>query len=322
MIATLMAPDYSGVPAGIARELRASAASVKLCRMPALILWPLAVVFLLFLAVSVLLYNAVQMTSLLLLPISPGAFRFVNRSCAGLWFSSLALVLEKGLGVKFIQTGDSLPKRENAFVVANHQSGADIPALVVLAFRCRRARDLKWFVKDVIKWIPGIGWGMLFLDCLFVKRNWSADKEKILATFDRLRTHQVPFWILSFAEGTRLTPAKLKRSQEFERKARLPVLNQVMSPRTKGFEATLEGLGGMVDAVYDITLGYENFPVGEVPGAMALFFGGIRRVHLHVKRYPMGTLPLNREGRGQWISERFTEKNARLEDFRKSGRLG
>jgi hypothetical protein len=282
----------------------------------------LCLVFLPLIALEILLCNVFQMLSLALLPFSGAAFRAVNRNLARAWFSSLAIFLEHLPGLEFVQTGDSLPKKENVFVVANHQSGADIPVIIVLAHRCRRTADLKWFVKDVIKWVPGIGWGMLFLDCLFLKRNWTADKEKILATFERLRTNRVPFFLLSYVEGTRLTLAKRSRSQEYCRKAKLHHLTHVLSPRTRGFEATLEGLGTMADAVYDVTIAFEGFPTGEIPGFGALLWGPMRRVHMHVKRYPAATLPATKDGRVQWILDRFTEKDRLLAEFYRTGRFG
>lgn len=277
--------------------------------------------FLPLLFVLLLCLNVLQMLSLGLLPFSVAAFRAVNRHFADFWFKALATVLEWFLGVQFLQTGDSPAPGENSFVMANHQSGADIPALIVLACRSGRAGDLKWFVKDSLKWLPGVGWGMIFLDYIFVKRNWNADKEKILATFERLRAHQVPFWILSFVEGTRLKPAKLLRSQEYCRKAGLPVLQQVMSPRTKGFEATLEGLNGIVNAVYDVTIAFEDHPLAEAPGVKELFFGPVQRVHIDLRRFPVENIPRDRQGRVDWILARFSEKNRRLLEFRKTGKL-
>ncbi len=268
-----------------------------------------------------LFMNVLQMLSLLLLPFSGTAFRFVNRQCARSWFNFLAFTLERIAGVRFEISGDPLPERENAFVISNHQSGCDIPALIVLASHYGRTGDLKWFVKDPIKWVPGVGWGMLFLDCIFVKRNWTADKDKILATFERLRKNKVPFWILSFVEGTRLTPAKLQRSQDYCRTAGLPVLSHLMTPRTRGFEATLEGLGSLTDAVYDITLAFEGYPVGKVPGLRALFYGSMDKVHIHVKRIPAAQLPASREEKIRWVNDCFLEKDQRLARFRETGRL-
>ena len=67
---------------------------------------------------------------------------------------------------------------------------ADITFLMDFAYRKGRLGDMKWMVKDIIKYVPGVGWGMLFLDCIFVKRDWTTDKESIRKTFDA-RWHEI-----------------------------------------------------------------------------------------------------------------------------------
>jgi 1-acyl-sn-glycerol-3-phosphate acyltransferase len=267
------------------------------------------------LAAALLLANLLQMLSLVLLPFSAAAFRQANRWVSGSWFAFLAFVLQRIAGVPVVQSGDPLPYRENAFVLSNHQAMADIPFIVILARRCGRAGDLKWFVKDPLKWMPGIGWGMLFLDCLFVKRNWTADRERVMSVFARLRDHRSPFWVISFLEGTRATPAKIQRSRAFAAKAGLPALQHVLNPRSKGFTATLEGLDRDVEAVYDVTIGYPGPP----PTLTQLFFGGRGAVHLHVRRYPARELPRESGERVRWVNLRFEEKDQLLAHFYRAG---
>ena len=84
-----------------------------------------------------------------------------------------------GYGGSAGETGDEVPDRENVILVSNHQEMVDIPVLFSFAYAKRRLGDMKFFAKDIIKYVPGFGWGLLFLDCLFVKRNWTSDKEKI-----------------------------------------------------------------------------------------------------------------------------------------------
>src|SRR5688500_14892184 len=90
----------------------------------------LSAVFLPLLFVFLLGLNLTQMLSLLVRPFSGSLFRLINRTAAMLFFSAFALLITRILRVRIVQTGDLLPARENAFVVANHQSMADIPALV------------------------------------------------------------------------------------------------------------------------------------------------------------------------------------------------
>lgn len=276
-----------------------------------------AFLFLVLLLALLVPLNLIQMLSLVLWPFSGKAFRFVNRQVCATFFGGLNFLMEKVAGVKVVLTGDPVPWRENAFVIANHQAMADIPALIAIARRAGRTGDVKWFVKDPIKWVPGIGWGMLFLDCIYVKRNWMADRQRVLKTFESLRQHRTPFFLVSFLEGTRITPSKKERSQNFGRRQKLPHLEHVMLPRTKGFEATMEGLGEHKQAVYDVTIGYE----GQPPGLFALLLGKVERIHLHLQRYPVTAIPKDNEGRGNWAIDRYVEKDHRLGLFRETRSL-
>lgn len=272
----------------------------------------LAPILLLALALAILLANFMQMASLVFAPFSGRAFRFANRFICNAWFGFLRWSLEDVLGVEFRQTGETFPWRENGFLIANHQAMADIPALISIAHRSGRMGDLKWFVKDPLKWVPGVGWGMRFLDCLFVKRNWTADKEKVTATFAKIRDQKIPFWVVSFLEGTRATPAKLARSQAFAERQGLPRLEHLMLPRTKGFEATLEGLGTTNRAIYDATIAYEGPP----PSLLELFFS-VERVHIHTQRFTQW--PGRREEMAAWIIQRYVEKDELLKEFKSRG---
>jgi 1-acyl-sn-glycerol-3-phosphate acyltransferase len=272
----------------------------------------LATVLLALLALSVLLANLLQMVSLVALPFSARAFRAFNRFICNSWFGLLRWSLEDAIGIEFRQTGEVYPWRENGFLIANHQKMADIPGLIAIARRSGRMGDLKWFVKDELKWVPGIGWGMRFLDCLFVKRNWTADKEKVTATFAKIREEKIPFWVVSFLEGTRATPSKIARSQGFAAKQGLPKLENLMLPRTKGFEATLEGLGATNKAVYDATIGYEGPP----PSLLQLFYA-VERVHIHTRRFT--EWPSAKEEKEAWIIQRYVEKDAILKEFKARG---
>jgi 1-acyl-sn-glycerol-3-phosphate acyltransferase len=271
----------------------------------------LATFFFPLVAATLLLSNLLQTCTLVVAPVFPRLFRAANRRISSAWFFLLSWSIEVPLGVEIVLSGDAIPWRENAVVMANHQAMSDIPVLVAVAHRAGRKGDLKWFVKKQLKWVPGIGWGLQFLDCLFVRRNWTADKTSVLATFEKIRKHRSPFWVVSFLEGTRLTAAKLARSQAYGQKQGLPVLRHVMLPRTKGFQATLEGLGHQTQAVYDLTIVYE----GAVPSLLGLFFGPLERVHVHARRYTQWP----RENVDQWVVERFREKDELLERFRRTG---
>ena len=237
-----------------------------------------------FLTTSLLVINIFQTLSLVILPLSRKKFRAFNRFCANTWWGWCTIYAERFQGVHVVITGDAIPQDENAIVVANHRDYSDIVMLLCLGARRSRLGDMKWFVKDVLKYVPGVGWGMLFLDCLFVERNWTADRGSVEKTFAKVKKNHIPIWLMSFLEGTRMTPRKLESSQRYMSSLNLTPTNHVMFPRTKGFVASVRGLGSHLQAVYDVTIAHE----GPVPN-----LGTPRRIAATctTRAFPMLVLP-------------------------------
>ena len=264
---------------------------------------------------SLIIINILQMLSVGLMPISKKAFRSINRFFADSWWGACDLWAEKWWDIKIIFTGDEIPEKENVILVSNHQQMTDITALFRLARQKKRLGDLKWFVKDVLKYVPGIGWGMLFLDCLFLKRDWSSDKSYIDKTFRKFIDEEIPIWTISFVEGTRVTEKKISKSQEYAEKAGLKKLKHVLIPRTKGFVATVLGLKDHIDAIYDVTIGYEK----GVSNLWQWCEGYVRKVHIDVRRFSKSELPSDEKELDLWLKQRFAEKDKLLEKFYKTG---
>jgi 1-acyl-sn-glycerol-3-phosphate acyltransferase len=264
---------------------------------------------------TLIFFNVLQTLSLVIKPFSPKVFRRANRGLANAWWGWCHLAAEKVYGIRWIMSGDDVPMRENAIVILNHQEMADITVVFSLARSRDRLGDLKWFVKDILKYVPGVGWGMLFLDCLFIKRDWTADRDYIHRVFRNILEYRVPLWLMTFVEGTRVRPSKLARSQAYAREHGMKELQHVLVPRTKGFVASVQNLRGHVTAVYDLTIGYEN----GVPTLWQWIKGYVRQVHLHVRRYPVESLPVEEEPLSAWLVERFEEKDRLLESYYRSG---
>ncbi|HNS98493.1 MAG TPA: lysophospholipid acyltransferase family protein [Polyangiaceae bacterium] len=268
-----------------------------------------------FLGSSLMAANAVQMASLPVLPISRSAFRKTNRWVANTWWGWCVTAGEVIHDISLVVSGDDVPMRENAIVIVNHQDMADITFVMAFAKSKDRLGDLKWFVKKAIKIVPGVGWGMVFLDCIFVDRQWTSDRASVQAAFRRFSRDSIPIWLVSFVEGTRLTPEKLVQSQRYARQLGIEPLDHVLLPRTKGFVASVQGLRDHVDAVYDLTLGYEH----GVPSLWQYIQGFSPRAHLHVRRFPMADLPHDPEALAAWLHARFREKDELLSRYYQSG---
>jgi 1-acyl-sn-glycerol-3-phosphate acyltransferase len=264
---------------------------------------------------SLLAVNALQTCTLPLRIVWRNAFRRLNRFAADTWWGWCVSLAHLLYGVRVVVSGDNVQPRENVIVIANHQQMTDITFAMFLARAKGRLGDMKWFVKDIIKWVPGVGWGMFFLDCLFVKRRWADDERSIRATFSAFIREKIPVWLISFVEGTRLTERKLAQSQEYARSQGLPLPHHTLVPRLKGFVASVQGLREHVDAVYDVTIGY----VGGVPNLWQYIRGEARLAHLHVRRFPIASLPQAEAELGQWLMARWQEKDQLLETFYRSG---
>lgn len=264
---------------------------------------------------SVIVINFLQMLSLIIYPFSEKKFSSANAGLAGMWWTWCTYFLENVNGARMHYTGLNLPMGERAIVICNHQSMADIPIILSLARRKGRISALKWFVKDMLKFVPGIGWGMLFLGCPFVKRNWTDDKALIESTFHKITRLGLPVWLVSFVEGTRFQPLKLAQSQKFAAEKGLPKLNWLLTPRTKGFVASVQGLRLNIDAIYDLTIGYPP----EVNSLLTLAQSVDQDFHVDVKRFPIAELPTEPHALEKWVHERFVEKDLLLEGFHKAG---
>ncbi len=269
-----------------------------------------------FLFSTLIGFNVLQTASLLIKIFSPKVFRRVNQWLAKVWWGWCALAAEKVYGITWVMSGDDVPPRENAIVVLNHQEMADITVIFSFARAKQRVGDLKWFVKDILKYVPGVGWGMLFLDCPFIKRDWTADRDYIHRVFRNILEYKVPLWLMTFAEGTRVRPDKIARSREFAQKQGLTPLKHVLIPRTKGFVASVQSLRGHVDAVYDLTIGY----VGGVPTLWQWIKGYVREVHLNVQRFAIDEMPEDGKSLSDWLIRRFEEKD-RLLDYYYSNKV-
>lgn len=264
---------------------------------------------------SLLVFNGIQMISLALKLHSEDSFRKANRWIADTWWGWCDKWSEHVYRTRIDIGGDDIPTAENAIVLSNHQNMADITVLFRFARSKKRLGDLKWFVKDILKHVPGIGWGMRFLDCLFIKRDWTADKDYIHGVFEKILANRIPLWIISFTEGTRVTPKKIVGSQEYARKIGIKPLEHLLVPRTKGFVATVQGLGDHIEAVYDVTIGY----VEGVPTIWQWVKGYVKEVHVFVRRFPITDLPKSEESLSNWLYKRYEEKDTLLAHYYREG---
>ncbi|MCC7380998.1 MAG: acyltransferase [Deltaproteobacteria bacterium] len=271
----------------------------------------------LFYSAVLVVANLLQVCTLLVWPFSRSLFVRANRAIAREALTRLGGVAERLHRLQVISSGDALPRTENAVVIANHQTVIDVNCVFCLAWRHGRLGDLKWFAKASVRHLPGIGWGLRFLEPVFVARRWERDRDSIARVFAKMKQDPAPFWLLMFSEGHRRRAEAMAESRARAAAEGRRPLEHLLPPRTRGFVATIGALREHAQAVYDLTIGYPD----GVPTLWDLQSGYVRRVHLHVRRFPLSDLPLDEPGLEAWLSQRWAEKDQLLAAFAADGRF-
>src|SRR4030095_3324746 len=156
-----------------------------------------------------------------------------------------------------IRTASPLKRDRWYVVIANHQGWSDI--LVREDFFLGRIPPLKFFVKQQLIWVPGIGLAMWLLEFPYVRRysREMLEKNPELRKHDQDATRHAcaefkrrPTSVLNFMEGTRFTAAKHARQNS--------TFRNLLTPKTGGFGYVVGALGERIDEILDVTIVYPN----------------------------------------------------------------
>lgn len=162
------------------------------------------------------------------------------------------------------------------------------------------------------------------LGFVFLNRKWLSDEKKIIKKLSFFNEMKLPIWFISYPEGSRITPEKSKISEKFCKENGRPPLRNVLFPRTKGFIATVKSFrNSHVKFIYDITLGYYHPEkgLGYPPNVFSVhLLGNLEgyKYFIHVKRYYLKDLPEGDADLCNWLFDRFYEKDAIIETWKKS----
>ncbi|CAI0425476.1 unnamed protein product [Linum tenue] len=242
--------------------------------------------------------------------------RKVTSFLFSLWLALWPFLFEKINGTRVVFSGDVVPDKERVLVLANHRTEVDWMYLWNLALRKGCLGYIKYVLKSSLMKLPIFGWGFHILEFISVERKWEADEpvmRKMLSTFKDPRD---PLWLALFPEGTDFTEEKCQKSQKYASEVGLPILTNVLLPKTKGFYVCLEVLQNSLDAVYDLTIAYKH----QCPTFLDNAFGvDPSEVHIHVRRIPMENIPTTEDEASAWLVETFKLKDQLLSDFQTEG---
>ncbi|KAK4189027.1 hypothetical protein QBC35DRAFT_522472 [Podospora australis] len=219
-------------------------------------------------------------------------------------------------GAVITVSGDVLPKRESAVVIANHVGWCDVYMIEELAARAGMLGHTRYFSKAQLRW-----------------RKWEADKKEMDRVFRGVTQGGwktcMPL-LVSFSEGTRFTPGKYLESRKFCARNNRSQPANLLYPRTKGFVTTVQHVrkAPHVKAVYDFTIAYQKgrhfytaptmwetvavprLSMGEESGGRGF------RFHIFARRYLIEQLPHDDKALAIWLEQRWIEKGQWLEEIK------
>ncbi len=234
------------------------------------------------------------------------------------WISINRLILNLTQSIEWDVRGlTGLERRESYLMIANHQSWSDI--LVLQLVFNRRIPFLKFFIKDVLKWVPFLGQAWWAMDMPFMKRYSRAYLEKhpekrgedLEATRRACeKFKRMPTTVINFVEGTRVTPEKQReRDSEF---------THLMPPRAGGVAFVLDAMGDALHKLIDVTILY---PDGR-RSFWDLCTGRLRRILVEIRTSEIEPWLLEGDYQGDpefrarfqvWLTALWHRKDARIE---------
>ncbi|XP_021896673.1 probable 1-acyl-sn-glycerol-3-phosphate acyltransferase 5 isoform X1 [Carica papaya] len=232
------------------------------------------------------------------------------------WLALWPFLFEKINNTKVVFSGENVPARERVLLIANHRTEVDWMYFWDLALRKECLGYIKYVLKSSLMKLPIFGWGFYILEFISVERKWEFDEPNLRQMLSTFKDPRDPLWLALFPEGTDFTNQKCIRSKKYAAERGLPILNNVLLPKTKGFHACLEELRGSLDAVYDVTIGYKN----RCPSLLDNVFGvDPSEVHIHIERIKPGDIPTVEEEVAEWLMGRFQVKDQLLGNFYSEG---
>lgn len=219
-----------------------------------------------------------------------------------------------------------LDRRAWYLVSCNHQSWVDV--LVLQHLFNRRIPLLKFFLKRQLLWVPVMGLAWWALDFPFMHRHSKAylrrhpemrgkDQETTRKACEKFAL--VPTSVMSFAEGTRFTPAK-HRLQDSPYK-------RLLRPKAGGIALALNAMGDKFQAVLDVTIVYPSGP----PTFWQFLCGRLDEVVVRVRSLPVPRAlaaadytgdAADRAAFAQWVQQMWLDKDRQIDEVLRGRRAG
>ncbi|XP_070789051.1 1-acyl-sn-glycerol-3-phosphate acyltransferase epsilon-like [Pituophis catenifer annectens] len=237
--------------------------------------------------------------------------------------SMVLFFFENYTGVQIILYGDLPKNKENVVCIANHQSTVDWIIANMLAIRQNALGHIRYVLKDRLKWLPLYGWYFSQHGGIYVNRRSIFNEKKMRNKLYIQMKAKTPMYLVIFPEGTRYSPALRKLiadSQAYAEKEGLTVLKHVLTPRVKATHVAVDSMKSYLDAVYDITIAYEDTTDHKgqrktAPTMTEFLCKACPRIHIHIERIELKDIPGEQMFMRRWLHDRFEVKDKLLIEF-------
>ncbi|GAU99181.1 hypothetical protein RvY_10217 [Ramazzottius varieornatus] len=223
---------------------------------------------------------------------------------------------------------DVLNRKESVLYISNHQSTVDWVVADMLAVRQGNLGQMRYILKDGLRFLPLYGYYFYQHDCIYVRRSRKFNTDLMMRNLEDIMKRRKQTWMIIFPEGTRFNPNNpeaLTSSQEYAKKEGLPALQHVLSPRTKAFFLSRMALQNHFNAVYDITVLYsqafqELSDTGLAERRVAptmndYLHGWDEQLHVVVNRTDLEDLPTNEKATQEWLYQSFHQKDRIIKNY-------
>ncbi|MCJ1404493.1 hypothetical protein MMC11_007719 [Xylographa trunciseda] len=217
---------------------------------------------------------------------------------------------------------------ERLVLMANHQIYTDWLYLWWIAYTNGMHGRIYIILKESLKSIPVIGWGIQLSQFIFMKRNWEKDKPHLAAHLQKLNNPADPMWLLIFPEGTNLAPDTRQRSALWAETQGITDMHHLLLPRSTGLQFCLQQLHRTVPYIYDCTIAYEGVKHGQyaqdIFTIQQAYLKGQppKSVNMYWRRFAVSTIPFNdAKAFEHWLRSRWHEKDMLINGYLRTGRF-
>ncbi|KAK9468004.1 acyltransferase-domain-containing protein [Lipomyces arxii] len=229
--------------------------------------------------------------------------------------SVAGLLVRKEDGTLETKFGDRI------ILTANHQIYADWIYLWWAAYTAKAHGGVYIVLKESLKNVPFVGWGMQYFKFIFLSRKWEKDEIPLKQSLTTInKDSDWPAWLLLFPEGTNITQNGVNKSHSYAQKFNFQEPRNLLLPRARGLYFMLKHVE--VPYLYDCTIAYEGVPRGgfgeDYFTLSSIYIQGRppKSVNMHFRRWARSTIPLDDESEFErWLQKRWQEKGELLESY-------